>query len=98
MFCQLGQRFFLVYEGREDSKTTRGPSSAASETAFRWWADGGPTLNAGLVFQGIRTSIAKKPYIFCDFSGGPLDPLMDNEAGEVFGQFGCCYYFCGWVV
>ena len=23
-----------------------------------------------MTFQGIQTSIAKKPYIFCDFSGG----------------------------
>ena len=42
--------FFLVDEGREDQNTTiGGPSS------FRWRADNGPTLNAGLVA--------------CDFSG-----------------------------
>ena len=46
--------------------------------AFPRRAHDGPTLNAGLVawgfFQGIRTSIAKKPYIFiifvCVFMGG----------------------------
>ena len=35
-------------------------------------ADDGPTLNAGLVaviFQGIRTCIARKPYIFVIFQG-----------------------------
>ena len=41
--------------------------------AFCWRADGGPTLNAGLVafvgLQGIRTSIAKKPYIFVILEG-----------------------------
>ena len=40
--------------------------------AFCWRADDGPTLNAVLVaeiFRGIRTCIARKPYI-CDFSGG----------------------------
>ena len=45
--------------------------------AFRWHADDGPTLNAGLVaviFQGIRTFIARKPNIFVIFQGGP-DPL-----------------------
>ena len=62
--------------------------------AFRWRADDDPTLNAGLVallfFQWIRTSIAKKPYIFCDFQGGggtpdplppppPLDPHMITQ-------------------
>ena len=40
-----------------------------------------PTLNAGLaaaIFQGIRTCIARKPYIFVIFQcGGPdLDPHM----------------------
>ena len=60
--------------------------------AFRWHADDGPTLNAGLVAancQGIRTCIARKPYIFVIFQGGgsrppvppppptpPLDPHM----------------------
>ena len=42
--------------------------------AFRWRVDDSPTLNAGLVsfmiFQGIQTSIAKKPYIFVIFHGG----------------------------
>ena len=27
-----------------------------------------------MIFRGIQTSIAKKPY-FCDFSGGDPDPL-----------------------
>ena len=55
--------------------------------AFRWRADDGPTLNAGLVaaiFQGIRTYIARKTCIFVIFQGGgsgppvppPLDPHM----------------------
>ena len=37
-----------------------------------------PTLNAGLValrmFRGIRTSIAKRPYIFVIFHGGVWTP------------------------
>ena len=40
-------------------------------------ADDGPTVIAGLVaaiFQGIRTCIARKPYIFVIFQGSP-DPL-----------------------
>ena len=41
---------------------------------FRWRADDGPTLNAGfcsfVIFQGIRASIAKKPYVFVIFRGG----------------------------
>ena len=64
-FCQRGFNsdifffFFLllVDEGRDDHYTTKnGPSSAyqrnAIEMAFRWRADDGPTLNAGLVFRG----------------------------------------------
>ena len=49
--------------------------------AFRWRTDDSTTWNAGLVqfcsfviFQGISTSIAKEPYIFVIFQGGP-DPL-----------------------
>ena len=52
--------------------------------AFRWRADDGPTLDAGLVaaiFQGIRTCFARKPYIFVVFHTGgdpdPLSPLLD---------------------
>ena len=51
--CQGRSSFdiFLVDEGREDQNTSiGGPSSA-----FRWQADNGPRLNAGLVA--------------CDFSG-----------------------------
>ena len=54
--------------------------------AFCWHADDGPTLNAGFVAtvcdcKGIRTSIAKKLYIFVIVSGDlqpspPLDPRM----------------------
>ena len=40
------------------------------EMAFCWQAHGGPTLNARLVFQGIQTSVAKRPYIFVIFRGG----------------------------
>ena len=70
VFC-----FFLVDEGREDQNNTKGVPSSASQL-FRWRADGGPTLNASLVFQGIQTSIAKKPYIFVIFQGGGCpDPL-----------------------
>ena len=75
---------FLVDRGIEDPNSrykwaTIGPAS--EEIAFRWRANDGPTLKAGLValcdFQGIWTSIANKPYIFVIFQGGsgPLSPL-----------------------
>ena len=35
----------------------------------------GPTLNAILVFLGIRTSIAEKPYIFVIFQRGSAPPV-----------------------
>ena len=57
--------------------------------AFRWRANDGPTLNAGLVatiFQGIRTYIAQKSYIFVIFQGGggpdPLPPPPSGSAHE----------------
>ena len=54
--------------------------------AFRWRADDGPTLNAGLIaaiFQGIRTSIiAKKPYIFVIFQGGGSGPPVPHPCGS----------------
>ena len=85
--------FFFVDAGREDQNTTKsGPSSScqgnAIEMAFHWHADDGPTLNADLVDSfvilcGIRTRIAKKPYIFVIFQGGgdldPLSPTLDRR-------------------
>ena len=49
--------------------------------AFRWRADGGPTLNPGLValwfYRGSGPVLLRNP-IFCDFSwgggSGPLPP------------------------
>ena len=53
---------------------------------FKWHfdADDGPTLNTGLKvlwFQGIRTSIAKKPYIFVIFRVS-LDPLPPSGSAH----------------
>ena len=53
-FCQRGPNlikiFFLVDEGMEDPNVTiNGPSSARQQNAFRWRAEDGPILNAGLV-------------------------------------------------
>ena len=43
--------------------------------AFRWLADDGPTLSAGFViYQGIRTSFAKKPFDFVIFREGSRTP------------------------
>ena len=74
--------FFLVDEGIEDLNTAiNGPSLAHKrntiEMAFRWRADDGQTLNAGLVALWFFRGPAETLY-FCDFSGvggGGLDPL-----------------------
>ena len=66
--------------------------------AFRWRADDGQSLNAGLgsfvIFQGIRTSIAKKPYIFVIFQGGggaePLSLLWTRACSCHDGHFENC--------
>ena len=53
--------------------------------AFRWRADDGQTLNAGLIaviFQGIRTCIAKNPYILVIFQGGGSGPLPPHSGSE----------------
>ena len=64
------------------------------QMAFRRRADDGQTLNAGLVvcdFQGIRTSIPKKPYIFVIFQGGgggvrtPVPPLWMSACSQYSG-------------
>ena len=60
----------------------------AQQNGISLAADDGPTLNAGLVFQRLWTSIAKKTLYFCDFSGGsgppfpPLDPPMGTIANS----------------
>ena len=72
--------FFLFDEGIENSNIPKnGPEKRHLKMAFRWRVNG-----SFVIFQGIRTSIAKKPLNFCDFSGGggvrtpcpPLDPHM----------------------
>ena len=89
--------YLFVDERLEDPNTANnGPSSArqrnAIEMVFRWRADDGLYcvslagrwwLGSFVIFQEIRTIIAKKPYIFVIFLGGPyplppppLDPPM----------------------
>ena len=68
---------------------------------LRWRADDNPTLNniecwlsIFVIFQGILTSIAKKPYIFVIFrgwgGGGGLDPPLHphiNKDLHVYSHF-----------
>ena len=68
--------------------------------AFCWRANNGPTLNAGLVplkILGIRSSIAKKFYIFVFLwffrggGGGGVDPLFP-PSGSAHGTGKCIYW------
>ena len=82
-FCQRGSKidkifilFYLVDEGIEvPNITINGPSSTRQRNAIKWRFAGGPMvvrhrmLGSFVVLQGIRTSIAKKPYIFVIFQG-----------------------------
>ena len=68
--------------------------------AGRWWPNIECWLGSFVIFQGIRTSIAKKPYIFVIFQWGgggqdrlshPLDPpvklvIIVEKAMNSLGQ------------
>ena len=63
----INKHFFLFFndKGIDDPNTAiNGPPSArqrnAFEMAFRWWADDGPTLNAGLVDNANCSEIMKR--------------------------------------
>ena len=54
--------------------------------ACRWWPNIESWLGSFAFVQGIRTSISKKPYIFCDFTvgGGGLDPCNPSGSAHSF--------------
>ena len=79
--------FFFLVEGIEDPNTAiNGPVKRhwnGVSLAGRWWPNFECWLGSYVILQGIRTYIAKKPYIFVIFQGGPdhlspphLDPPM----------------------
>ena len=80
---------FNVDEGRKDpSPTLSGPSSARQRNAIKWRFSGTP-INAQLRscdFQGIRTCIARKPYIFVFFQGGS-GPGSAHVISRYFGTY-----------
>ena len=93
---------FFFYEGREDPNSTkRGPSLACLLMAFCWQAYDGPTFNAGFVtviFQGIWTSFANKPYIFEIFQGGggfrpPVPPSGSAHDLAAYNNVTCTTQF-----
>ena len=91
---QLWQRALVKDEGREDPNTTiSGPSTARQRNA-----DNGPPkiecwLGSFVIFQGIQTRIAKKPYCFFVWPPAPpppppppppLDPLIASNTILIF--------------
>ena len=68
-FCQRGSNltffflFFSWWEERWSKNTKSGPSLC------RWWSNIEFRFGSFVIFQGIRTSIAKEPYIFVIFRG-----------------------------
>ena len=89
--------FFSRWEKIEDPNTTTlsGPPPASQRNAiymvFRWRADDCPSWNAGSVplgFQGVRTSIAKIPYIIVIVRGGGSGPpVPPSGSAHVVYQF-----------
>ena len=119
-FCQRGSKndsffvVFLVDEGIEDPNTTvNGPSSARQwntiHMAFPWWADEGPTLNAGLValwfFSRSGPILLRNPKFLWFFSGGgsrppvpPLDLSMSTKIPWTGSYVNYCnIYFDGYL-
>ena len=80
-FCQRGSNSYNVLAIRGERiqiPLKTGHLVLASKTPFKWRFTGGPIvaniecwLSSFVIFQGIPTSIAKKPYIFAIFSRGP---------------------------
>ena len=71
--------FFSWWDGEMIEMPLKGgPSSARGRMAFRWRADNGPPLNAGLVafaiFIGSGSILLGSPILLCFFRRGP-DPL-----------------------
>ena len=80
-FCQGGGSTFdsFMREKRVQIPLKQGHHRPASETSFksRWWPNIECCLGSFVIFQGIRTSIAKEPYIFVITCPPlPLDPHM----------------------
>ena len=66
---------FLSGRLRQSGSKYHHESAITIPLVGRWWPNIECWLCSFVIFHGIQTSIAKKPYIFCDFSGeGGWDP------------------------
>ena len=76
---------FLVDEGREDPNTSiSGPSSACQRMPMM--ANIECWLSSLVIFQEIRTSIARKPYIFVILQGGRVWTPVPPPSGSTHGS------------
>ena len=86
---------FFLQGGKGSNNSISGPSSARQRNAIfngaslacQRWPNNDSWLGIFVIFRGIRTSIAKKPYIFYDFSGGERrgpDPLFHPSDLHMF--------------
>ena len=73
--------FSLMRGGRIKIPLLAGHHRPVSETPSKWLFACVPMkalhycwLGSFVIFKGIRTSIAKKPFIFCDFPSGSAPP------------------------
>ena len=103
-FCQRGSKFdnvFFSWWGDRGSKchykwATIDPPAKHHLNgvllAGRWWTNIECWLGSFVIFQGILTSIAKKPYIFFIFQGDP-DPLSPLWIPHVTIPFFSSFFF-----
>ena len=92
-FCQMGSNFDGFYEGREDpnsniSGLTPIRERNAIQMAFRWRAEDGQILNAGLValsfFSGSRTVLRNPIFYFSRGGGGVRTPCPPSGSAHAW--------------
>ena len=84
---QLWLFFILVWSKYHYKRTIIGPQAKCHfngvSLACRWWPNIECWLGSFVIVQGIRTNIAKKPFIFCDFQGvGVLTPCSPSGSAH----------------
>ena len=103
-FCQSGltlTTFFFRWWGVEGSKYhyKQAIIGLPVSLACQWWPNIECWLGSFVIFQGIRTSIAKKPYIVVIFQVGtdPLSPSGSAHASVCLSHIPFSYCVSGKV-
>ena len=104
-FCQMGSNFdvvffgfILVYKGREYLNTTISRPSSAHQgntifMACLWWPNNECWLGSFVIFQGIPTSSAKKPYIFVIFQRSRPPVPLPLDTPMYYSMLGISEYY-----